>query len=179
MRRAATIERRLDALISDLGSARAGPVAQADMNNTMRAAWELVGALRASLVSLEERATRVVPAEIAALIALWTQLYAFEPGSSQILGWAAWAVLIVAILVVATLVMPSRLARFWDSLVPPEVVLADLRPLRPEEEAAIAANLSASLHAQIDRLRHGLRLTVSLSACALVLAAVAYVIDKW
>jgi len=68
------------------------------------------------------------------------------------------ALLIVAILVVATLVMPSRLARFWDSLVPPEVVLADLKPLRPEEEAAIAAHLPASLHAQIDRLRQGLRL---------------------
>ena len=92
-------------------------------------------------------------------------------------GWKS--LLIVALLTLGWLVMPKRLAQFWDSLVPPEVVLAKPKPLRRHEEAAIASRLSAELHAQTDRLRRGFRLTVALSSCGLVLAAVAYVIEKW
>lgn len=88
------------------------------------------------------------------------------------------ALLIVALLNLGVLVMPNRLAQFWDNLVPPEVVLAEPRPLRRHEEAAIASRLSAELHAQTDRLRRGFRLTVALSSCGLVLAAVGYVIEK-
>jgi hypothetical protein len=177
-RRASVLERRVGAFALDFGGtaeARGEP----DMDVTMRTAWQLIGSLRASLLSLEERATRVVPAEVAGLVALWTQLDTFDSGAPRGLAWAAWGVLLLAILALAKVVMPSRLAKFWDSLVPPEVVLADAKPLRHHDEAAIARWLSAELHAQTDRLRRGFRLTVVLSGCALVLAAVAYVIDKW
>jgi hypothetical protein len=179
-RRARFLERRTATLIDELGAApsrRVDPT-QPDMSHTMRVAWELLATLRGNLLSLEERATRVVPAEVAALVALWTQLHTLDPGAPAILGWAAWGTLLVAILVLAGIVMPSRLARFWDNLVPPELVLAGLRPLSLEEEAAIASHLSKALHTQIDQLRRGFRLTVVLSAFALVLAALAYVLDK-
>jgi hypothetical protein len=175
-RRMSALERRLDALAPELGVPK--PRTQADLNVTMRTGWHLISSLRASLLSLEERATRVVPAEVAALIGLWTQLDAFDRGLARALAWTAWGMLLVAILTLARLIMPSRLAGFWDSLVPPEVVLAHPKPLRLEEEAAIAARLSAELHVQTDRLRRGFRLTVGFSGCALVLTALAYVIEK-
>lgn len=100
---------------------------------TMRAAWELIKSSRAALLSLEERATRLVPALVAGVVALWTQLGSFEAGAAEGLAWIAWALLIVALLNLGALVMPKRLAQFWDNLVPPEVVLAEPRPLRSHE----------------------------------------------
>jgi hypothetical protein len=177
-RRAAILERRVGALTPELERSQAG-VDEPDMDVTMRAGWELIKSLRAALLSLEERATRLVPALVAGVVALWTQLGSFDAGAAEILAWIAWTLLIVALLNLGVLVMPKRLAQFWDGLVPPEVVLAKPRPLRRHEEAAIASRLSAELHAQTERLRSGFRLTVALSSCGLVLAAFAYVIEKW
>jgi hypothetical protein len=178
-RRAAAVDERRRALGAGLlAPSDPDEAVSDDLSGTMRVAWELIATLRGSLLSLEERATRVVPAEIAGLIALWTQLHAFDVPAARLLAWAAWATLLVAILVLAVLVMPSRLTRFWNELVPPELVLTELRPLVPEEEARIALQLSTALHAQIDRLRRGFRLTISLSATALLLTALAYLIEQ-
>jgi hypothetical protein len=177
-RRAAILERRISALKPELERSQPG-LDEPHMDVTMRAARELIKSSRAALLSLEERATRLVPALVAGVVALWTQLGSFDAGAAEILAWNAWTLLIVALLNLGLLVMPKRLAQFWDGLVPPEVVLAEPRPLRREEEAAIASRLSAELHAQTDRLRRGFRITVALSSCGLVLAAVAYVIEKW
>jgi hypothetical protein len=178
--RTAALESRTSALISDLAAARptAAEAGPSEISYTMRVAWELVAGLRASLLSLEERATRVVPAQVAGLIALWTQIHTFDRAPALVLIWGAWATEIVAILILAHLVMPSRLAKFWAGLIPPEVVLAELKPLSPDDEGAIAARMSATLHAQIDRLRRGFRLAVGMSTLALVLTAVGYVIER-
>jgi hypothetical protein len=145
----------------------------------MRVAWELVAALRMSLLSLEERATRVVPAEVAALIALWSQMHSFDRTSAKIAIWAAWSTLVVAVISLSRIVMPRRLEQFWDSLVPPEVVLGELKPLEPCAEGALAAHMSEALHTQIDQLRRRFRVTVAISVFALVLTAVAYCIQHW
>jgi hypothetical protein len=174
----AALERRIGTLTPELERSPAESD-EPDMDVTMRAAWELIKSLRAGLLSLEERATRLVPALVAGVVALWTQLGSFDTGAAEIVAWLAWALLIVALLSLGILVMPKRLAHFWDGLVPPEIVLARPRPLRRHDEAAIASRLSAELHAQTDRLRRGFRLTVALSSCGLVLAALAYVIEKW
>jgi hypothetical protein len=42
--------------------------------------------------SLEDGATRVAAAQVAGLIALWTQLYTFEDGPPEVLAWAAWVI---------------------------------------------------------------------------------------
>lgn len=180
IRRAAVLERRRSALTANVASIATdgGTLVRDDMDHTMRVAWELIAMLRANLLSLEERATRVVPAEMAGLIALWTQLYTFDRRAAIVLVWAAWAMLIVAIFVLARVVMPSKLEQFWDSLVPPELVLADLKPLGLDEEAGIAAEISTAIHDQIETLRRRFRLAVALSGLALVLVSVAYVIEQ-
>ena len=177
-RRAAVLERRTATLTTEFERSEPGSD-EPHMDVTMRAGWELIKSSRAALLSLEERATRLVPALVAGVVALWTQLGSFDAGAAEILAWIAWALLIVALLNLGWLVMPKRLAQFWDGLVPPEVVLANPRPLRREQEAAIASTLSAELHAQTDRLRRGFRLTVALSSFGLAVAALAYMVEKW
>jgi hypothetical protein len=177
-RRGLAIERRRTTLEADLAATPSSVSEHADLTPTMRVAWELVAALRASLLSLEERATRIVPAEVAGLIALWTQLGNFDSPRAIVVAWLAWGMLIAGILVLGTLIMPSRLDRFWDGLVPPEIVLSDLGPCAPEREAAIAAHMSTALHGQIDRLRRGFRFAVWIGCAALVLIAIAYVLEK-
>ena len=128
-RRAAVLERRIGTLTPELERSQPG-LDEPHMDVTMRAGWELIKSSRAALLSLEERATRLVPALVAGVVALWTQLGSFDPGAAEILAWIGWALLIVALLNLGLLVMPKRLAQFWDSLVPPEVVLAKPKPLR-------------------------------------------------
>src|SRR5262245_8607825 len=176
MRRSVAAANRTSDLID--GLAFAPGETHADLGQTMSVAWQLIASLRSTLRSLEERATRIIPAEIAGLVALWTQLYAFDPGVPKAMAWAAWGTLLLALLLLAKLVVPSRRARFWDTLVPPEVVLSDPRALSPEAAATIANEVSRSLHVQIDRLRRGFRTTAALSTLALTLTAVAYIIDK-
>src|SRR5262245_4588505 len=87
-RRAATIERRRAQVEAELAPAAAST--DADLTPTMRVAWELVAALRGSLLSLEERATRIVPAEVAGLIAIWTQLGNFDSRPAAVAAWIGW-----------------------------------------------------------------------------------------
>src|SRR5215204_5217780 len=48
-----------------------------DVGAGMRVGWELLHLLQLSVRSLEDTATRVVAAQVAGLVALWTQLYTF------------------------------------------------------------------------------------------------------
>jgi hypothetical protein len=52
-------------------------------------AWELVHFLSAHLASLETRAAIIMPAQLAALIALWPQFYTFEEDVPRALVWIA------------------------------------------------------------------------------------------
>ena len=56
---------------------------------TNRVGWHFLHFMRDSLTSLEEQATRVVAAQIAGLIAIWTQLGSFESGVPRSLIRAA------------------------------------------------------------------------------------------
>ena len=62
---------------------------EAALIETNRVGWHLLHFMRDSLTSLEEQATRVVAAQIAGLIAIWTQLGSFESGLPSALIWAA------------------------------------------------------------------------------------------
>ena len=72
------------------------PERQAALQDTNRVGWHLLHFLRDSLTSLEEQATRVLAAQIAGLIAIWTQLHTFDRGLARSLVWAAWGFALVA-----------------------------------------------------------------------------------
>ena len=140
-------------------------------------AWRLLDVSRASVRSLEESTTRVGATQTAGLIALWTQLHTFDDRLAEALVWAAWAILVVSLLVLARLVAPRRLARFWGG-VPGRDVLDAGRPMTLEEEVALVRELTTTITGQERRLRTGLTLAIALAALALVAAAAAYVLEK-
>jgi hypothetical protein len=72
--------------------------------------------LQLSIRSIEDTATRVVTAQVAGLIALWTQLGNFENGPPEVLAWTAWAILVGSILPLGVVVTPRRATRFWNRL---------------------------------------------------------------
>src|SRR3954453_1378491 len=72
-------------------------------------AWEYVHFLGAHAASLETRAAIVVPAQIAGLIAVWTQLFTFEETLPHTFAWVAWGLLAVGVIVSGWLVTPIRL----------------------------------------------------------------------
>jgi hypothetical protein len=69
-----------------------------DTSTSVRIAWEILHLLQLSIRSIEDTATRVVAAQVAGLIALWTQLGNFENGPPEVLAWTAWAILVGSIL---------------------------------------------------------------------------------
>ena len=92
------------------------PEGQAALQDTNRVGWHLLHFLRDSLTSLEEQATRVLAAEVAGLIAVWSQLHTFERGLPRSLVWAAWGFTLAAPIRLGPLVTPKRLGRFWAGL---------------------------------------------------------------
>jgi hypothetical protein len=148
-----------------------------DISAGIRVGWELLHLLQLSVRSLEDTATRVVAAQIAGLIALWTQLYTFEEAIPRSLVWAAWGVLILSIGLLGMRITPRRLAVFWRRLDQGWGARCD-EPLDEPEEAAIVDELTAALRTQRDRLQRGVRASTVLGLAGLALAALAYIVDK-
>jgi hypothetical protein len=134
--------------------------------------WEYVHFLGAHAASLETRAAIVVPAQIAGLIALWTQLFTFEEALPHTLAWVAWGLLAVGVIVSGWLVTPSRLRD--DSVITsgfPGLAEAVSR------EAAIH-EICGLLQNRVRRLHAGLQFSIGISVLAFVLVILAYAVDK-
>lgn len=140
-------------------------------------AWRLLDVSREHVRTLEDSVTRVAAAQIGGLIALWTQLYTFDAVLTRGLAYAALALLITSMLLLAWLATPQRLTRFWDS-VPTHDLLIRGQELSLDDEVELVAEVRDSLVRQIVRLRRGLRASVALAATALLMTLVAYAIDK-
>jgi len=150
---------------------------EAALIETNRVGWHLLHFMRDSLTSLEEQATRIAAGQIAGLVALWTQLHAFDRGVPRSLAWAAWAVLLLAIGRLAPLVTPRRLARFWASL-PVKSALQGGERIDCDAESQVIIELTEAAETQMRRIRHGLNHSIALGCFGLGLAALAYVVDQ-
>jgi hypothetical protein len=148
-----------------------------EVSSGIRVGWELLHLLQLSVRSLEDTATRVVAAQIAGLIALWTQLYTFEEAVPRSLVWAAWVVLILSIVLLGMRISPRRLAFFWRRLDQGWGERCD-DPLDEPGEAAIVDELTGALRTQRDRLQKAVQGSVGLGLVGLALASLAYVVDK-
>ena len=148
-----------------------------DVSAGIRVGWELLHLLQLSVRSLEDTATRVIAAQIAGLIALWTQLYTFEETIPKSLVWAAWVVLILSICVLGLRITPRRLSDFWRRLDQGWGARCD-EPLDEPGEAAIVDELTNALRARRDALQRAVRISVFLGLTGLTLAAIAYIVDK-
>jgi len=146
--------------------AEAGLVAYSE-----REAWEFVHFLSAHLASLETRAAILIPAQVAALIALWTQLYTFEETILRTFVWIAWAALILALVGAAWLITPGRSQRT-------SIVAYGLHA-RPEADSEqIVRELFAGVQERVRLLHVGLRVSIGLTILAVGLIVLAYVLDK-
>ena len=112
-----------------------------------------------------------MPAQVAALIAVWTQFFTFEEGVPHALVWAAWAMLVLALVEAAWLITPNRLGRM--SLVGYGL---DVRP--DAGRAEIVEEVSAIVQDRVRRLHVGLRISVGLTVASLGLVVLAYAVDK-
>jgi hypothetical protein len=142
-----------------------------------RVGWELVRVLQESLLSLEQTASRVVAAQVAGTITLWTQLYTFEEGPPEVIAWAALLLFIGSISLLGVFIRPRKLVRFWDRAIPDEVFAAKL-PIVPDEEASLIEHISTALRQQRDQLERGISVSVPIGLVALFLVFVAYAIEK-
>lgn len=148
-----------------------------DLASGIRVGWELLHLLQLSVRSLEDTVTRVVAAQIAGLIALWTQLYTFEERVPAALAWIAWGVLLLSIGLLGYRITPRRLSEFWQRLDARSSSPCD-DPLEEAEEVEIVAELTAALRAQRDRIHWAVRSSVALGIFGMALVALAYVVDK-
>jgi hypothetical protein len=148
-----------------------------DVEAGIRVGWELLHLLQLSVRSVEDTATRVVAAQIAGLIALWTQLYTFEERVPAALAWGAWLILIVSICLLGVRITPRRLADFWERLDTSTSSPCD-EPLDEVEVVRWVGGLRAARPAPRDRLRWAVRSSVALGIAGLGFAALAYIVDK-
>jgi hypothetical protein len=148
-----------------------------DLARGLAVAWQLAQFTRAHVTSMEEQATRVVAAQVAGLIALWTQLSNFDGDAARILAWASWFTLILSITSLGPVVTPRRIARFWERLPLPTRGQA-VHPLTAGEEARIVAQLAKTTEEQATRIGRGLRVSIFLGLLALSLVSLAYVLEK-
>lgn len=137
----------------------------------------MVRLLQASVTSLEESATRVVAAQVAGVVALWTQLDSFESGPPQVIAWTAWAILVCAVASVAPIVAPRRLARVWSRILSRAGALTD-EGLAIEDESALVRDLIAGFRAQRERIQLGLQVSIALGVFGLGLAVLSYALEK-
>jgi hypothetical protein len=150
---------------------------EAALIETNRVGWHLLHFMRDSLTTLEEQATRIAAAQIAGLIAIWTQLGSFESGLPTSLIWAAWASLLLAIGRLAPLITPRRLARFWAGL-PVKSALLNGESIGPDTESKVILDLTEAAERQMVRIRNGLNHSIALGCVGLGLAALGYLIEK-
>jgi hypothetical protein len=142
-----------------------------------RVGWHVVHLSRASVSSLEDSAVRIVTAQSAGLVALWSQLHTFDVTAAAVFAWIAWVVLIASVAWLGVLVTPRRLSHFWEGLLSTYVPKRDAA-IVPQRELEIAADLTGSMQRQLLRLRRGLRVSIALAIVALALVAIAYVVEK-
>ena len=109
---------------------------------------------------------------MAALIALWTQLYTFEEKLPRTLVWIAWSALILALAGAAWLITPGRMHRASIVHYGPRA-----RPGADGEE--IVRELCTIVQERIRLLHVGLRISIGLTLFALALLVLAYALDKW
>lgn len=102
-------------------------------------------------MALEETASRVLAAQVAGTIALWSQLNTFEEGPPEVLAWIALFLFIGSICFLGLFLRPRRWVRFWDRAIPDEL-FAVRRPVMPEEEATIIDHISTAMRRQRDAL---------------------------
>ena len=128
-------------------------------------------------MTLEETASRVLAAQVAGSIALWTQLYTFEDGPPEAMVWTALFLLIVSISFLGLFLRPRRIVRYWDRAIPDEL-FAVRRSVSLEEEASIIEHVTTTLRRQRDWLERGIRVSVPLGITALCLTFLAYVVER-
>jgi hypothetical protein len=150
---------------------------EAALFETNRVGWHLLHFTRDSLTSLEEQATRVLAAQIAGLIAIWSQLHTFERGVPRSLAWVAWGFALAAPVRLAPLVTPKRLGRFWTGLPVKDRLQRDGH-IDCEAEARLIRELSEAAERQMARVRRGLAQSIFLGLLGLGLAALGYVFEK-
>jgi hypothetical protein len=150
---------------------------RADTSSTVRIAWEILHLLQLSVRSIEDTATRVVAAQIAGLIALWTQLGTFENGPSEVLAWTAWTILLGSIVALGVVVTPRRVTRFWNRLATSSLLVTKAA-FDEEDELEMVDDLCAALRAQQEALHRMLRASTALGLVALGVAGLAYVVEK-
>jgi hypothetical protein len=136
-----------------------------------REAWEFVHFLSAHTASMETRAAIIIPAQVAGLIALWTQFFTFEEALPKSLAWMAWAVLMLGVIGAGWIVMPPRLGEG-------SLLAFGLEARRDSVREAIVREVCDTLQTRLRRLHVGLRVSVGLTMLALGLTVLAYAIDK-
>jgi hypothetical protein len=141
---------------------------------TLLVAWELLEFGRESVASLEDGATRIAAAQVAGLIALWTQLGTFENGPPEVLAWFAWGLLVVSVSLLAPTVTPRRLARFWEGMLTTDILAID----STAKEEEIVRSLSVAMEGHMRRVRRGMAASVVIAVLALAAVALAYVLEK-
>jgi hypothetical protein len=134
-------------------------------------AWDFAHFLSTHLASLETRAAILVPAQVAALIALWTQLYTFEETLPRTLVWIAWSVLIVALAGAAWLITPGRVHRR-------SIVHYGLQARPGADGEEIAREVCEMVQERVRVLHVGLRASIGLTLLALGLLVLAYALDE-
>jgi hypothetical protein len=147
-----------------------------DVGAGLRVGWELLHLLQLSVRSMEDTATRAVAAQVAGLIALWTQFYTFEEDVPKGLAWLAWLLLLASISILGIRITPRRLRAFWHRLDVGHAITA--APLDEGAEARLVEELSDALRSQRDRLERAIRTSVALGIAGLGIVALAYVVDK-
>ena len=147
-----------------------------DLAPAVRVAWEMLHLVELSVRSIEDTATRVVAAQVAGLIALWTQLGNFENGPPEVLAWAAWAILLGSIVGLGIVVTPRRVNRFWTAL--SNSTATSESQLDEAGELELIDTLAELLREQRDSIHGLLQLSIALGLAALVVAGLAYVAEK-
>jgi hypothetical protein len=141
---------------------------------TLLVAWELLEFGRESVASLEDGATRIAAAQVAGLIALWTQLGTFENGPPEVLAWLAWGLLVVSVSLLAPTVTPRRLARFWEGMLTTDILAID----STAKEEEIVRSLSVAMEGHMRRVRRGMAASGVIAVLALAAVVLAYVLEK-
>jgi hypothetical protein len=131
--------------------------------------------VRGELTSVEDRVKLVIPVQLTGLVALWISIVDFDRGVARGIAGAALGVLLLSLFMSLYLVrprsLPALLPRVANETASPE----DL-PVS-EVEASIAATLCRAWVQEAERLRWCLMCAIGLSALALMVVIVAYIVD--
>jgi hypothetical protein len=134
-------------------------------------AWDFVHFLSAHVASLETRAAIIIPAQLAGLIALWTQFFTFEETVPHVLAWIAWSLFMLSLIGAAWIMTPGRIRT--NSLIGYGL---QARPGCTREE--VVRELSEVVQRRTRALHIGLPIAVGLTMLGLALTIVAYAVDK-